>query len=115
LSRIAAATEATPSELAAASRLSNTASEVDEPDMQLALLRLDGPRLQAAMTGSILLSVWLDFLNLTDVVLEQCPYYNVEKLLVDLDRLQKMLEHCPGYRQLLPPRSAWVSWWDPTA
>ncbi len=79
-------------ELAAATRLSNTASEVDDPDMQMALLRLAGPRLEAAMMGSILLSVWLDFLNLADVVLERCPYYSVERLLVDMERLQKMLE-----------------------
>jgi hypothetical protein len=79
-------------ELAAATRLANTATEVEDPDMQLALLRLAGPRLEAAMIGSILLAVWLDYLNLTDVVLEQCPYYSVERLLVDTERFQKMLE-----------------------
>ncbi|WP_343213409.1 DUF2380 domain-containing protein [Archangium violaceum] len=79
-------------ELAAATRLANTASEVDDPEMELALLRLAGPRLEAAMLGSILLAAWLDFLNLTDVVLQQCPFYSVEKLLMDLDHSQKMLE-----------------------
>ncbi|PTL84757.1 DUF2380 domain-containing protein [Vitiosangium sp. GDMCC 1.1324] len=79
-------------ELAAATRLSNTASEVDDPDMQLALLRLSGPRLEAAMLGSILLAVWVDLLNLADVVLEQCPYYSVERLFVDMERLRMMLE-----------------------
>jgi hypothetical protein len=79
-------------ELAAATRLSNTASQVDDPHMQLALLRLAGPRLQSALLGSILLAVWLDFLNLTDVVLAQCPYYSVERLFRDMYRLQKLLE-----------------------
>ncbi|WP_239470131.1 DUF2380 domain-containing protein [Archangium violaceum] len=78
-------------ELAAATKLANTASEVGDPDMQLALLRLAGPRLQAAMMGSILLAVWLDFLNLADVVLNQY-LYSVERLFVDMERFQKMLE-----------------------
>ncbi len=78
-------------ELAATTRLSNTASEVDDPDMALALLRLGGPRLEAAMLGSILLAAWLDFLNLADVVLRQCPYYSVERLFWHMDRLQMML------------------------
>jgi hypothetical protein len=79
-------------ELAAATSLSNTASQVDDPHMQLALLRLAGPRLQSALLGSILLAVWLDFLNLTDIVLAQCPYYSVERLFRDMSRLQKLLE-----------------------
>jgi len=78
-------------ELAVATRLSNTASEMDDPDMQLALLRLGGPRLQAALLGSILLAEWLDFLHLADVVLRECPYYNVERLLRTMCRLQEMM------------------------
>ncbi|HEX8434468.1 DUF2380 domain-containing protein [Archangium sp.] len=78
-------------ELAAAIRLSDTASEVEDPDMQLALLRLGGSRLQSAMLGSLLLAAWLDFLNLADVVLQQCPYYSVERLFWHMDRLQTML------------------------
>ncbi|WP_395854502.1 hypothetical protein [Cystobacter fuscus] len=78
-------------ELVAATRLANAASEVKDPDMQLALLRLAGPRLEAAMMGSLLLAVWLDFLHLTDVALKQ-QIYSVEWLFVDLDRVQKMLE-----------------------
>nr|AYM53826.1 hypothetical protein [Archangium sp.] len=78
-------------ELEAATRLANAASEVEDPDMRLALLRLAGPRLEAAMMGSILLSVWLDFLNLADAVLIR-HLYSVERLFVDLDRIQKMLE-----------------------
>jgi hypothetical protein len=79
-------------ELAAATRLSNTASEVDDPDMALALLRLSGPRLEAAMLGSLLIAVWLDFLNLADVVLAQCPYYSVERLFRKMRQLQEMME-----------------------
>jgi hypothetical protein len=78
--------------LHSATTLADAASEVDDPDMALAILRLTGPRLQAAMFGSILLTAWLDFLNLADVVLQQCPFYSREKLLVDLNRLQKMIE-----------------------
>ncbi|ATB34854.1 hypothetical protein CYFUS_000261 [Cystobacter fuscus] len=50
-------------ELAAAARLSNVASEVNDPDMQLAILRLNGPRLQSALLGVLLLDVWLDLDN----------------------------------------------------
>jgi hypothetical protein len=78
-------------ELTAATRLSNTASEVDDPDMQLALLRLVGPRLEAAMLGSILLAVWLDFLNLADVVLVKYPSYSLERLLRQMYRLRAMI------------------------
>ncbi|WP_257455634.1 TIGR02269 family lipoprotein [Archangium lipolyticum] len=77
-------------QLAAATRLANTASEVEDPDMQLALLRLAGPRLEASMMGSLLLAVWLDFLTLADVALRQ-HLYPVETLFVDMWRRQKML------------------------
>ncbi|WP_245814183.1 hypothetical protein [Cystobacter ferrugineus] len=59
--------------------------------MRLALLRLAGPRLEAAMMGSILLAVWVDFLNLTDVALSR-HLHGVETLFVKMDRTQKMLE-----------------------
>jgi hypothetical protein len=78
-------------ELAAATRLANAASEVDDPDMQLALLCLAGPRLEAAMMGSFLLAAWVDFLSLVDVVLKQ-GFNSVETLFVDMDRWQKMME-----------------------
>ncbi len=77
-------------QLAAATRLANAASEVEDPDMQLALLRVAGPRLEAAMMGTLLLAVWLDFLNLADVALRQ-HLYPVETLLVDMWRRQEML------------------------
>ncbi len=78
-------------ELAAATRLAHAALEVDDPDMQLALLRLAGPRLEAAMLGSLLLAAWVDFLDLLDVVFKQ-GYPSVETLLVDMDRWRKMVE-----------------------
>ncbi|HYO70308.1 MAG TPA: DUF2380 domain-containing protein, partial [Archangium sp.] len=78
-------------ELAAATRLATAASQVEDPDMQLALLRLAGPRLEAAMLGSLLLAIWFDFLHLTDDVLSR-RLYSVERLYVDMDRFQTQLE-----------------------
>ncbi len=75
-----------------ATMLADAASEVADPDMEQGLLRLTGPRLEAAMFGSTLLATWVDFLNLADAVLRQCPYYGVERLYVDLDRVQKRIE-----------------------
>ncbi|MFE8603855.1 hypothetical protein [Archangium violaceum] len=78
-------------ELAAATQLAAEASEVEDPDMQLALLRLAGPRLEAAMMGSLLLAVWIDFLTLTEATLSR-RIYSVETLYVKLERWQKMME-----------------------
>jgi len=78
-------------ELAAATRLATAASEVEEPDMQLALLRLAGPRLEAAMLGSLLLAVWCDFLHLTDAALSR-HLYGVETMFLRMDGWRKMLE-----------------------
>lgn len=78
--------------------LANVAWEVDEPDMGLALLRLSGPRLQAAMSGTTLLAAWVDFLNLAEAVLRQCPAYSVERLSRDMDRVQQRIE--PSMRGL---------------
>ncbi|KFA89460.1 DUF2380 domain-containing protein [Archangium violaceum] len=78
-------------ELAAATQLAAETSEVEDPDMQLALLRLAGPRLEAAMMGSLLLAVWFDFLNLTDAALSR-RLLGVETLYVKLERWQKMME-----------------------
>ncbi|OJT18432.1 DUF2380 domain-containing protein [Archangium sp. Cb G35] len=78
-------------ELAAAARLSTLASEMEDPDMQLALLRLGGPRLQSTLMGAILLAIWLDFLTLADVVLAQHPSYSVEHLFVQMERSRMML------------------------
>jgi len=78
--------------------LANVAWQVDEPDMGLALLRLSGPRLQAAMSGTTLLAAWVDFLNLAEAVLRQCPAYSVERLFRDMNRVQQRIE--PSMRAL---------------
>ncbi|HEX5752736.1 MAG TPA: DUF2380 domain-containing protein, partial [Archangium sp.] len=78
-------------ELAAATELAAEASQVEEPDMQLALLRLAGPRLEAAMMGSMLLAVWVDFLTLTDAALSR-RLNSVEVLFMRMDGWQKLLE-----------------------
>jgi hypothetical protein len=72
--------------------LADAAWRVDDPDMGRALLRLAGPRLQAAMSGATLLAAWVDFLNLADTVLRQCPYYGTERLFTDMSRVQQWLE-----------------------
>ncbi|WP_395855700.1 DUF2380 domain-containing protein [Cystobacter fuscus] len=78
-------------EVAAATELAAEASEVEDPDMQLALLRLAGPRLEAAMMGSMLLAVWFDFLHLADAALSR-RLYDVETLFMRMDGWQKMME-----------------------
>jgi hypothetical protein len=84
--------------------LADAAWGMDEPGMGLALLRLTGPQLQAAMFGATLLAVWVDFLNLADAVLRQCPSYGTEKLYTDMNRVQQLIE--PSMRALssLEPR-----------
>ena len=72
--------------------LTEAASEVAGSDMELALLRMSGPRLQAALSGALLLAAWVDFLQLADAVLRQCPAYGVETLIVDLRRVQGLVE-----------------------
>ncbi|KFA89672.1 hypothetical protein Q664_32770 [Archangium violaceum Cb vi76] len=78
-------------ELAAATDLAAEASQVEDPDMQLALLRLACPRLEAAMMGSMLLAVWVDFLTLTDAALSR-RLNSVEALFMRMDGWRKMLE-----------------------
>ncbi|HEX8538012.1 MAG TPA: DUF2380 domain-containing protein, partial [Cystobacter sp.] len=78
-------------QLAAATRLATAASQVADPDMQLALLRLAGPRLEAALLSSLLLAVWLDLLHLADTVCTQ-HFYSVEGMFADLGRWQQRLE-----------------------
>jgi hypothetical protein len=78
--------------------LADVAWKVHEPDMELALLRISGPRLQAAMSGATLLATWLDFLTLADAVLRQCPAYSVERLFRDMHRVQQAIE--PSMRAL---------------
>ena len=84
-------------ELAAATRLATTAADLEDPDMQLALLRLAGPRLEAAMLGSLLLAAWVDFLHLLDGVFKQ-GYRAVETLFLDMERWLKTVD--PAMRAL---------------
>ncbi|MCY1044589.1 DUF2380 domain-containing protein [Corallococcus sp. bb12-1] len=72
--------------------LANTSEAVADADMAVGLLRMTGPRLQAAMSGAMLLAAWLDFLRLAEAVREQCPFYGTERLFVDMDRVQKLIE-----------------------
>jgi hypothetical protein len=90
--------------LSSSARLANIASEVADPAMELGILRLSGPRLQAAMPGVILLAAWLDFLKLAELVLQQCPLYSVERLYADMDRVQKILEPFMKALSSLEPR-----------
>jgi hypothetical protein len=78
--------------LGSVTTLTDAASGVADPSMELALLRMSGPRLQAAMSGTMLLAAWVDFLHLADVVLRECPAYSVERLFVDLRRVQGRVE-----------------------
>ena len=59
--------------------------------MSLGILRMAGPRLEAAMSGAMLLATWLDFLSLADVVLQRFPAYGTERLFMDMDRVQKLI------------------------
>ncbi|NNB84768.1 DUF2380 domain-containing protein [Corallococcus exiguus] len=78
--------------LGSATVLTKAASEVGDTDMELGVLRLAGPKLQAAQFGTLLLSTWVDFLHLADAVLRNCPMCSVEKLFVDLHRVQGLME-----------------------
>jgi hypothetical protein len=78
--------------LGGSTTLADVAMEVGDADMALGILRMTGPRLQAAMSGAMLLAAWLDFLSLADAVLQQCPSYSAERLFADMSRVQKMIE-----------------------
>ncbi|WP_371823454.1 DUF2380 domain-containing protein [Myxococcus sp. CA056] len=78
--------------LGSATALAGVASEVGDSDMELSVLRMSGPRLQAAMFGTLLLATWVDFLQLTDALLRDCPMCGTEKLFVDLHRVQGLME-----------------------
>ncbi|WP_306414677.1 DUF2380 domain-containing protein [Corallococcus carmarthensis] len=60
--------------------------------MELGLLRMLGPKLQAAQFGTLLLATWVDFLHLADAILRNCPMCSVEKLFADLHRVQGLME-----------------------
>ncbi|RKI05244.1 DUF2380 domain-containing protein [Corallococcus sp. AB004] len=78
--------------LGSATVLTEAASEVGDTDMELGLLRMTGPKLQAAQFGTLLLTIWVDFLHLADAILRNCPMCSVEKLFTDLHRVQGLME-----------------------
>ncbi|WP_233587800.1 DUF2380 domain-containing protein [Corallococcus sp. CA049B] len=78
--------------LGSATTLTEVAAEVGDTDMELGLLRMTGPKLQAAQFGTLLLATWVDFLHLADAVLRHCPMCSAEKLFVDLHRVQGLME-----------------------
>ncbi|WP_324291589.1 DUF2380 domain-containing protein [Corallococcus sp. BB11-1] len=72
--------------------LASTSEAVADADMAVGLIGMTGPRLQAAMSGAMLLAAWLDFLQLAEALREQCPFYGQEQLFMDMDRVQKLIE-----------------------
>ncbi|WNZ62001.1 DUF2380 domain-containing protein [Myxococcus sp. MxC21-1] len=77
--------------LGSATALAGVASEVGDSGMELSILQMTGPRLQAAMFGTLLLATWVDFLQLADALLRNCPMCGSEKLFADLHRVQSKL------------------------
>ncbi|NNC06199.1 DUF2380 domain-containing protein [Corallococcus exiguus] len=78
--------------LGSATALTRVASDVGDANMEQGLLRMTGPKLQAALFGTLLMATWVDFLHLADAVLRNCPTCSVEKLFVDLHRVQELME-----------------------
>ncbi|NVJ10104.1 DUF2380 domain-containing protein [Myxococcus sp. AM001] len=78
--------------LGSATELAGVASEVGDSEMELGLFRMAGPRLQSAMFGALLFTTWVDFLQLSDVLLRECPMCGDEKLFMDLHRVQGLME-----------------------
>ncbi|WP_246137556.1 MULTISPECIES: DUF2380 domain-containing protein [Myxococcus] len=78
--------------LGSATMLAGGASELGDSEMDLAVLRMAGPRLQSAMFGALLFATWVDFLQLSDVLLRECPMCGDEKLFLDLHRVQGLME-----------------------
>ncbi|RYZ41195.1 MAG: DUF2380 domain-containing protein [Myxococcaceae bacterium] len=78
--------------LGSATVLTDAASAVGDSNMELGLLRMTGPQLQTALFGTLLLATWVDFLHLADAILENCPMCSVEKLFVDLQRVQGLMQ-----------------------
>ncbi|NTX04762.1 DUF2380 domain-containing protein [Myxococcus sp. CA040A] len=72
--------------------LTEVASEVGDPAMELGILRMTGPKLQAAMFGTLLLATWGDFLQLSDALLRECFMCGIEKQFVDLNRVRGLME-----------------------
>ncbi|AKF79390.1 hypothetical protein MFUL124B02_03200 [Myxococcus fulvus 124B02] len=84
--------------LGSATVLTEVASEMEDSDMGSGVLRMAGLRLQSAMFGALLLAAWVDFLQLADALLRDCPMYGTERLFADLHRVQGLME--PTLREL---------------
>ncbi|WP_241757968.1 DUF2380 domain-containing protein [Myxococcus landrumensis] len=84
--------------LESATTLSEVASEAGDSDMEMGVLRMTGPRLQAAMFGTLLLATWVDFLQLADASIRHCPMCSAEKLSADLRQVQAWM--APTLRDL---------------
>src|SRR5512133_1823051 len=78
--------------LASSRAPADAAAGVEDADMELAILRMAGPPLQAATSGTLLLAAWVDFLSLADAILQHCLGCSVEKLFVDMNRVQRLME-----------------------
>jgi len=78
--------------LAGSMELVDAAVGIGEMDMELGVLQMTGPRLQAAMFGAILLTAWVDFLSLAEAMLRRCYPCSVEKLIADMNRVQHLIE-----------------------
>ncbi|TQF09065.1 DUF2380 domain-containing protein [Myxococcus llanfairpwllgwyngyllgogerychwyrndrobwllllantysiliogogogochensis] len=78
--------------LGSATGLTEVASEVGDPDMELGVLRMTGPKLQATMFGTLLLATWVDFLQFSAAIIKHCFVCSDEKLFVDLHRVQRLME-----------------------
>lgn len=85
-------------------RLVHEASALDDPDMRLALLRLTGPRLEATLLGTQLLAAWVDFLRLVEATLQGCPFYGVERMVRDTDRVRQKVEPALSELSSLEPK-----------
>ncbi|RKH29013.1 DUF2380 domain-containing protein [Corallococcus sp. CA041A] len=76
---------------------------VTDDELARGLLRMSGQRIEAALGSVMLLAAWLDFLQLADAVLAQCPFYSVEQLFVDLARVQGRIDPSLKRLQSLEP------------
>ncbi|NPC69744.1 DUF2380 domain-containing protein [Corallococcus exiguus] len=86
-----------------ATLLQEASEAVTDAELAQGLLRMSGQRIEAALASAMLLAAWLDFLQLADAVLEQCPFFSVEQLFVDLARVQGRIDPSLKRLQSLEP------------
>ncbi|WP_342376085.1 DUF2380 domain-containing protein [Myxococcus stipitatus] len=90
--------------LESATTLTKVASEAGDSDMELGVLRMTGPKLQAAMLGTLLLATWIDFLQLADASIRHCPMCGAEQLSADLHQVQGWIQPSMNDLQSLDPK-----------